>query len=336
MTAAAGLLKPPTPPPSARRFRSDDLDEVRSFIGRTDGEHSRVVRGTGPLGFEVAASSGGLTRVGWGRVALPQTVRGALREACIHVSIDAGSHYGIGKRRYDIAAGQAMFVAGGAEFTRSSPPGTVFAIGVSASALLAEAEARRPGARGDWTLLTRPIGLRDRSRLALGSAMADLPAALDPACPAPQRGLREAQFVAALVDVLQLEPAMVLAPMLSARRVADLEGWIDAHLGDPITLGRLCEVAGVGQRSLQLGFECRRGLSPMQFVAERRLAAAHRCLLQAGPGASVTAIATQVGFSHLGRFAGMYLHAYGETPSQTLRRRVPPEFAFRIAQARRP
>jgi transcriptional regulator GlxA family with amidase domain len=60
-------------------------------------------------------------------------------------------------------------------------------------------------------------------------------------------------------------------------------------------------------------------MSPMRFVAQRRLAAAHHRLRAAGPADDVTGIATECGFSHMGRFAVGYRELYGESPSQTLR-----------------
>jgi transcriptional regulator GlxA family with amidase domain len=51
---------------------------------------------------------------------------------------------------------------------------------------------------------------------------------------------------------------------VSAQPLDHLEDWIDAHVGDAITLGRLCDVAQVGERSLQLAFQARRGMSPMR------------------------------------------------------------------------
>jgi AraC-like DNA-binding protein len=64
-------------------------------------------------------------------------------------------------------------------------------------------------------------------------------------------------------------------------------------------------------------------MSPMRYVAERRLAATYRALLRAGPQASVTRIALANGFDHFGRFAQLYREVIGELPSQTLARRRP-------------
>ena len=110
-----------------------------------------------------------------------------------------------------------------------------------------------------------------------------------------------------------------IAP-LSASRLDRVEDWIEAHIGEVITLGRLCEVAQVGSRALQLAFERRHGMSPMRFVFERRLAAAQRRLSSAEAGDDVTAVATRLGFTHLGRFSIAYRAAFGESPSQTLQR----------------
>jgi transcriptional regulator GlxA family with amidase domain len=78
-------------------------------------------------------------------------------------------------------------------------------------------------------------------------------------------------------------------------------------------------VAGVGERALAKIFESRRGMSPMRYVTERRLAAAHSRLLRASAADEVTEIATDLGFTHLGRFAIAYREVFGESPSQTLR-----------------
>jgi AraC-like DNA-binding protein len=62
-------------------------------------------------------------------------------------------------------------------------------------------------------------------------------------------------------------------------------------------------------------------MPPMRFVTERRLAAAFHRLNHAAPDTSVTRVALELGFGHLGRFAQMYRQVIGESPSQTLARR---------------
>jgi transcriptional regulator GlxA family with amidase domain len=114
----------------------------------------------------------------------------------------------------------------------------------------------------------------------------------------------------------------VRIPSIGAQRLANLEQWIDAHLHESITLGRLCQVTGVGGRSLQATFFGRRGMSPMRFVTEPRLRAARRELEDAGGRTGVSEVVLGNGFAHLGRFAIEYLQVFRETPSQTLARRL--------------
>jgi transcriptional regulator GlxA family with amidase domain len=57
----------------------------------------------------------------------------------------------------------------------------------------------------------------------------------------------------------------------------------------------------------------------MIFVRQVRLRHAKEMLMHAGPGTTVTSVATACGFSNLGHFAKYYCVAFGEHPSATLR-----------------
>jgi hypothetical protein len=102
----------------------------------------------------------------------------------------------------------------------------------------------------------------------------------------------EACVVGVVSGLLLRHDAVVRARPVTGRSIGDLEDWS----------------------------ESRRGMSPMRYLTERRLAAGHARLLNAGAKDEVTAIATDLGFAHLGRFATAYRNAFGESPSQTLRR----------------
>jgi AraC-like DNA-binding protein len=214
----------------------------------------------------------------------------------------------------------ALFVAGGWEFSRRSPPGAALALAPSEEALLEEIVARYPGQRGKWLLTTRPIALDPPAHARVVAAVADVVRSTAPEARPMEAQLGEARLIAAIADVLLDNAAVIRTQQAATARIADLEGWIEAHLHHPITAGRLCRIAGVGQRGLEKIFESRRGMSPMRFVTERRLAAVHRLLTRAGPRDDVTRIAFGFGFGHMGRFAALYRQAFGESPSETLRR----------------
>jgi AraC family ethanolamine operon transcriptional activator len=86
-----------------------------------------------------------------------------------------------------------------------------------------------------------------------------------------------------------------------------------------LTVGQLCEAAGVSQRTLEYAFRECLGLTPLGFLRLHRLHAARRDLAATLPGeVTVSDIAYRHGFFELGRFASCYKRLFGELPSQTL------------------
>ena len=58
----------------------------------------------------------------------------------------------------------------------------------------------------------------------------------------------------------------------------------------------------------------------MEFLRGQRLQAVKRDLEKATPITTITELATQWGFAHLGRFSQLYATQFGEKPSATLGR----------------
>jgi len=86
------------------------------------------------------------------------------------------------------------------------------------------------------------------------------------------------------------------------------------------SISDLCLAAHVSERRLREAFTREFDLPPSRYFRNWALEATHRRLRDAGPAEhSVTDIAADVGFDHLGRFAGHYRTMYGEPPSATLR-----------------
>jgi transcriptional regulator GlxA family with amidase domain len=74
-------------------------------------------------------------------------------------------------------------------------------------------------------------------------------------------------------------------------------------------------------RALQQAFRRELEMTPMAYLREVRLRRAHRALVESDPSvATVASIASQWGFTNLGRFAETHAARYGEPPAATLRR----------------
>ncbi|OUM01929.1 AraC family transcriptional regulator [Variovorax sp. JS1663] len=109
-------------------------------------------------------------------------------------------------------------------------------------------------------------------------------------------------------------------PEVSPRAVRRAKEYIEAHLGDAISVDHIAAASGLCVRSLQAAFRQYTGQTPMAFLKALRLQAVHRVLREAAPGTTVTAVALQYGFAHLGRFAQDYARRFGESPHHTLSR----------------
>eukprot|EP01132_Coremiostelium_polycephalum_P017933 gene17933-21419_t len=90
--------------------------------------------------------------------------------------------------------------------------------------------------------------------------------------------------------------------------------FIEEHLADDISIEQLMAIARVSERSLYTLFERQVGLSPRDYMRQRKLERVH-AMLQLATARSVTEVALDHGFVHLGRFSEAYRKRFGELPS---------------------
>ena len=93
-----------------------------------------------------------------------------------------------------------------------------------------------------------------------------------------------------------------------------------ANANLPISVADVLLHTGCSRKSLFDKFRKHRGYTPGEFLANQRLIRAHKRLSRPFEFDSVTSIAYESGFSHLGRFSEVYRKRYGILPSETLRR----------------
>ncbi len=105
----------------------------------------------------------------------------------------------------------------------------------------------------------------------------------------------------------------------SFERVAQ---YIDENLKQDISIDQLAQAVRISPRSLYALFDRNAGTTPKNYIRARKLERVRECLCDpAARVRNVTEVALDYGFMHLGRFSENYKGAFGELPSETLRRR---------------
>lgn len=176
---------------------------------------------------------------------------------------------------------------------------------------------------GEGTFCLRPDIDLDRAALApwvrlLQSLFADR-ATLDLVRRNPRTAIEYEQLLFSLF--LQGHPHRTVesfvARGIAPAAIRKAERFIYEHFAEPVTLLDIARVAGVPTRTLLDHFRKFRNTSPIRLLHDVRLEQARSRLLLQSSGRTVSEIAGQSGFGHLGRFAREYHARFGEYPSQS-------------------
>lgn len=106
----------------------------------------------------------------------------------------------------------------------------------------------------------------------------------------------------------------------SARLVRTAEEFMRINHHEPLHVADIARAAGVSARRLQVAFKVVTDQTPWHRLTAIRLEQARLRLLARSANDSVSGIALDCGFTHLGRFSALYRATYHEAPSETLRR----------------
>jgi AraC-like DNA-binding protein len=96
--------------------------------------------------------------------------------------------------------------------------------------------------------------------------------------------------------------------------------FVEEHASSALTTSDIAAGIGASVRALQAGFRNWRQVTPTEYLRTIRLQRVRDALLQANPSTTVTDVALDHGFFHLGRFSQHYKRAFGENPAATLAR----------------
>lgn len=104
------------------------------------------------------------------------------------------------------------------------------------------------------------------------------------------------------------------------RHVKQAVDFIHANAGAPIRIRDIADACCVTPRTLENGFKLFKDTTPLAYLRQVRLDGARR-ELETADVPRIADIAHRWGFADLGRFAERYRRAFGELPSETVRRR---------------
>ena len=111
---------------------------------------------------------------------------------------------------------------------------------------------------------------------------------------------------------------------LLPRSVRRAQEFMSSHAMAPLSITDVCQNLGLSARSLQQAFQQHTGQSPMAFLRDVRLDRVHAALTHADAQCplSVSQVAAQYCFLHMGHFAANYRLRFGELPTQTLQNKA--------------
>jgi AraC-like DNA-binding protein len=304
------------------RFESSDVDEVIALVGASYGHHSRVPleRGRFQYVFDSVGSPG--LAGGVVKARLRQKVRAVVTGPTLFLALRGAQTFLVGRRTLHSSRDNAVLLAPGHEYSLVTGPTDALAVRLDAAVFERALSAQRAGRTRHWLYRSVDIPFDAARRAEVFGWVRRLLHLSDSGSVAPDVGP---------VSVIERAAATYLAarviersgetPVLpgTLQRVDQLRQWVDAHVGEDMSLDRQFAVTGVRWRSLQKACLAATGHTPLELVVARRLAAI-RARLESGQAGSVSQAAMDCGFMHLGRFAAAYREAYGESPSTTLAR----------------
>jgi len=99
------------------------------------------------------------------------------------------------------------------------------------------------------------------------------------------------------------------------RLLMKARGYINQHITEPITMAGVCLHTGTSLSSIERVFRVLLQMTPSQYIVAQRLNGVRAGVLTQ-PAVSISDLALQHGFNHLGRFSSAYKSQFGCLPSE--------------------
>jgi AraC family transcriptional regulator len=102
------------------------------------------------------------------------------------------------------------------------------------------------------------------------------------------------------------------APALAKWRLVRVLTYVDANMGEPITLAHLAAAAGLSRMCFARQFRAATGVRPHEYVLRKRVERAQRMLTETSD--NIVNIALSVGFQTQAHFTTVFKRIVGNTP----------------------
>ncbi|MDO6683364.1 helix-turn-helix domain-containing protein [Oceanobacter sp. 5_MG-2023] len=124
-----------------------------------------------------------------------------------------------------------------------------------------------------------------------------------------------------LLDSVTIQQQQPGQPTISKHpQIEQVRQLVMTHITEDFDLRDIASACKVSVKTLYNLFNRELGITPSVFIRHRKLEAAYADI-QHCPEHNITHIATRYGFTNLSRFAAYFREQYGESPSETLRKR---------------
>ena len=178
-----------------------------------------------------------------------------------------------------------------------------------------------------WTIFERDLGLfrrkdqaDQRTRLLLADSNDSRPALVTPPHHHIVRATNDPTLfrwharprLDSIDAILKLPPPPQAHGGLSARTMRRVREYVEMHLGESINLDMLAAVAGLSVHHFAREFKQSAGVTPHNYLTQKRVERAQEMLAKTGLPLSEIAYAT--GFSDQGHMARHFRHMLGTTP----------------------
>jgi AraC family ethanolamine operon transcriptional activator len=323
-TPAAQRSPPPVFPAGVvQEAAFDDFDAMAATPRAWDQHYLKLSKGLFHGSVHAAHTAG--MQVGWVTWSSGVLVTGAVPRGAMTFAIMGGADGGARTHGVPVRTNEIVSVADRDELNFTQPSGCdLFCLSLSHGLLDAAAATFFGETWRDAVPLAPVLAVQDAAGLAAAFRRLHAAASAGDASGLADTGLggrlEHAAAEAVAAQVVAQQPHR-LASAQRYKLAHRVEAYLRANEFQPVGIAELCAAVGAPERSIH--HACREyfGLPPVALLRVRRLHRARRQLLERGRATTVTATATDWGFDHLGEFAMAYRLLFGETPSQTLRRR---------------